>query len=420
MLKRTHNCGELTAELAGQQATVCGWVDNWRDHGGLFFIDLRDRYGRVQLVFSPENKAVYQIAKKTRLEFVIAVKGKVEKRPPEAVNPDLSTGEIEILAAEIEVLNPSETTPFEIKDYIDVSEDIRLKYRYLDLRRPKPQQALILRHQISQVTRQFFTQEGFIEVETPFLTKSTPEGARDFLVPARFQPGKFYALPQSPQTYKQILMISGFDKYFQIVRCFRDEALRKDRQLEFTQIDVEMSFVDEDDVMAVMERFMKSLFKEILDVDLETPFSRLSYHESMDRFGSDKPDTRFGLELNTITEVFRNSEFKVFRGVVEENGYIGALAVPEAAAFSRKQIDDLIKWSKSVGASGLAYLKYNSNAFDGGISKFLNETEKQALIETMELASDALILVIADKNKKHRSNPPGISEKQIGRRFGFN
>ena len=419
MLKRTHNCGELSAEFAGQQATVCGWVESWRDHGGLFFIDLRDRYGRVQLVFSPENKEVYQIAKKIRSEFVIAVKGMVEKRPPEAINPNILTGEIEVLAAEIEVLNSSETTPFEIKDYIDVSEDIRLKYRYLDLRRPKPQQAIILRHRIAQATREFFNGEGFVEIETPFLTKSTPEGARDFLVPARFQPGKFYALPQSPQTYKQILMISGFDKYFQIVRCFRDEALRKDRQLEFTQIDVEMSFVEENDVMGVMERFMKSLFKEILDVNLETPFSRLSYRESMDRFGSDKPDTRFGLELNTITDIFQNSEFKVFRGIAQENGYIGALAVPEAAAFSRKQIDDLIKWSKSVGANGLAYLKYHSNALDGGISKFLSDSEKQALIETMRLSSDALILVIADKNKNTAQTLLGFLRNKLAEDLEF-
>ena len=417
MLKRTHNCGEISAKLAGEQVTVSGWVDNWRDHGGLFFIDLRDRYSKVQLVFSPEHTDLYEKAKKIRSEYVIAVQGVVEKRPDEAINPEIATGEIEILARDIEVLNASETTPFEIKDYIDVSEDIRLKYRYLDLRRQGLQETIILRHKVAQATRRFFSDEGFLEIETPFLTKSTPEGARDFLVPARFHPQKFYALPQSPQTYKQILMISGFDKYFQIVKCFRDEDLRKDRQPEFTQIDIEMSFVDEDDVISVMEKFMKSLFKEILDVDIETGFPRLTYQESMERFGSDKPDTRFALELNDITSIFHSAEFKVFRGVYEEKGYIGALNVTDAAAYSRKQIDDLIKWAKSVGANGLAYMKYNNGEFEGGISKFLSDAEKGALKDKLNLTSDSLVLIIADANTTSAQTLLGFLRNKLADEF---
>jgi aspartyl-tRNA synthetase len=297
-LKRTHKCGELSVKETGQNVVICGWVDNWRDHSGLFFVDMRDRYGKVQIVFSPEKSELYQMGKKLRSEYVIAVSGKVEKRPDDAVNHALATGEIEVIVENLEILNLSKTPPFEIKDYIDVSEDLRLKYRYLDLRRESLQQKIILRHQIAQITRQYFNKEGFVEIETPVLTKSTPEGARDFLVPSRMKTGKFYALPQSPQTYKQILMVAGFDRYYQIVKCFRDEDLRKDRQPEFTQIDVEMSFVDEEDVYSMVEGYMKYLFHELLRIDLKTPFPRISFEESMARFGTDKPDTRFGLELN--------------------------------------------------------------------------------------------------------------------------
>lgn len=399
-LKRTHKCGELDKTFSGQSVVVSGWVDNWRDHGGLFFIDLRDRYGKVQIVFSPENEALYQVAKKLRSEYVIAVAGKVSARPPEAINQELATGEIELLAREVEILNPSKTTPFEIKDYIDVSEDVRLKYRYLDLRRPRLQQTIILRHQIAQATREFFNGEGFVEIETPILTKSTPEGARDFLVPSRLQGGKFYALPQSPQTYKQILMVAGFDRYYQIVKCFRDEDLRKDRQPEFTQIDVEMSFVDEEDVLGTMEKFMKQLFKKVQGIELVTPFPRMTYQEAMDRFGSDKPDTRFGLELNEIGDIFTATDFKVFKNVLAEKGYIGALVVPEAAGYSRKQIDDLTTWTRSVGGSGLAHLKFANGALEGGISKFLSENETRELIERLQLSGEALILVVADSRRE--------------------
>jgi len=398
-LKRTYKCGEITSKMVGQKVTVCGWVNSWRDLGGLLFIDLRDRYGKVQAVFSPEKADIYQIAGKLRSEYVAAISGTVQRRPEKDINRELATGEIEIAAEDVELLNASKTPPFEIKEHIEVSEDLRLKYRYLDLRRTELQRSLILRHNLAQITREFFNREGFLEIETPMLTKSTPEGARDFLVPSRLKPGKFYALPQSPQTYKQILMVAGFDRYYQIVRCFRDEDLRKDRQPEFTQVDVEMSFVGEEEVLSVVEQYVKYLFKRALDIELQIPFRRITYRESMDRFGSDKADTRFGLELNDLTEAFRNTEFKVFRGVVEQNGYIGALAVPEAFDYSRKQLDELTQWVTSMEASGLAHLKFSGGNFEGGIAKFLGEGEKEHLNRRLALSSQALILIIADKKK---------------------
>lgn len=412
-LKRTHKCGKVTLEQSGQNVVVAGWVDNWRDHGSLFFIDLRDRYGKVQVAFSLENDESFQLAKKLRSEFVVAVAGTVSPRTTENINPNMETGEIEILASDLEILNASETTPFGIKDYLDVSEDVRLRYRYLDLRRPKLQQTIIFRHEIAQASREFFNEAGFIEIETPILTKSTPEGARDFLVPSRLQKGMFYALPQSPQTYKQILMVAGFDKYYQIVKCFRDEDLRKDRQPEFTQIDVEMSFVDEDDVMGMVEEFMQYLFRKLMNIELEMPLARITYQESMNRFGSDKPDTRFGLELNDITTVFDAAEFKVFRSVVDGGGYLGALAVSEAAGYSRKQIDDLIAWAKSVGASGLAYMKYVGGNFEGGISKFLTETEKTRLKEQLGGNGDCLMLVVADTKKEFAQTILGFLRNKL-------
>ncbi len=397
-LKRTHRCGQLNSDLINQQITICGWVDNWRDHGGVFFVDLRDRYGTVQVVFSPENRELYQKGRKLRSEFVVAISGKVQKRPEEAINREMFTGELEVYADELEVLNSCKTTPFEIKTYIDVSEELRLKYRYLDLRRKPLQDKIILRHRVAQITREFFNQEDFVEIETPFLTKSTPEGARDFLVPSRMHAGKFYALPQSPQTYKQILMIAGFDRYYQIVKCFRDEDLRRDRQPEFTQIDIEMSFVDEDDVMNAVEKYIHFLFKRILNVEISLPFPRYSYQECMDRFGTDKPDTRFGLELQNISKVFSDTSFKIFKDVVSEDGYIGALVLAEGADFSRKQIDELNNYVSTLGAKGLAHLKYDGENFDGGISKFLNESEQDHLKENLQLSSKALILMIANKD----------------------
>ncbi|RMF61060.1 MAG: aspartate--tRNA ligase [Calditrichaeota bacterium] len=418
-LKRTHTCGELTLSEVGKMVVVSGWVDNWRDHGGVFFIDLRDRYGKIQVVFSPEKGDLYEKSKKLRSEFVVSVRGKVQKRPEEAINPELPTGEIEIYAEELEVHNTSKTPPFELKDYVDVSEDLRLKYRYLDLRRTKLQKTLILRHQVAQLTRQFFSGENFLEIETPFLTKSTPEGARDFLVPSRLHPGKFYALPQSPQTYKQILMVSGFDRYFQIVKCFRDEDLRKDRQPEFTQIDVEMSFVEEEDVMNIVEKFMKFLFKEALNIELKTPFPRLTYQESLDRFGTDKPDTRFGLELREVTSIFKNTDFKIFKSVVEAGGYIGTLVVPEAVGYSRKELDELNKWLISMGAGGLAHIKFTNNTFEGGISKFLSGHEGEALKKELGLTQDAMIFVVADKRKEFAQTMLGFLRNHLGEKLNL-
>ena len=397
-LKKTHRCGELRSSHVDQTIVVAGWVNNWREHAGPFFIDLRDRYGLIQLVFSPTDKDLYDRARKLRAESVIGVSGTLRARTPEAVNENLETGEVEIHVETLEVYNLSKTPPFEISEFCNAAEDLRLKYRYLDLRRKPLRDAILLRSQVAQLTRSYFSKRDFVEIETPFLTKSTPEGARDFLVPSRLHHGQFYALPQSPQTYKQILMMAGFDRYFQIVKCFRDEDLRKDRQPEFTQIDVEMSFVDEDDVMGFVEGFIVELFKEVLNVEISGPFPRMTYAESMDRFGSDKPDTRFGLELKEITDGFGSTEFKVFRSVYDKSGYIGALVVDEAAGYSRKQIDNLNQYVISLGAKGVAHLKFKDGEFDGGISKFMGDAEKTHMIEKLGLSGETLVLVIANES----------------------
>ena len=398
-LKRTHTCGELNASNAGTEVTLTGWVDSWRDHGGLFFIDIRDRYGKTQVVFSSENsQQLYEKAKKLRSEYVIAVHGMVRKRPLEAKNPDMQTGNVEILCIDFEILNQSKTLPFELKDYAEKSEELRLKYRYLDLRRSSLQRNLLMRHQLAQITRSFFTGQNFVEIETPVLTKSTPEGARDFLVPSRMHPGKFYALPQSPQQYKQILMIAGFDRYFQIVRCYRDEDLRKDRQPEFTQVDIEMSFVDENDIMNLMEAYMKVVFKELLRIEIQTPIPRLTFEEAMKWYGSDKPDLRYDLKIVDITSIFRQSEFNIFRSVADNKGFIGALVVPEAASYSRKQVDALNEYIKTVGGHGVAHLKLQSGTWQGGVSKNLGELELNNLLEKCKGMKDGLILIIADTN----------------------
>ncbi|HQU72366.1 MAG TPA: aspartate--tRNA ligase [Calditrichia bacterium] len=411
-MKRTHKCGELNASHAGQDVVVCGWVDNWRDHAGVFFVDLRDRYGRVQVVFSPENPPAFAAAQKFRSEYVLAVKASVAKRPENAINKELSTGEIELHVLEVEVLNASKTPPFPIKDYVDVSEDIRLTYRYLDLRRPALRDKILMRHKIAQLTREFFNGEGFIEVETPILTKSTPEGARDFLVPSRLREREFYALPQSPQTYKQILMIAGLDRYYQIVKCFRDEDLRKDRQPEFTQIDVEMSFIDEDDIMSLMEKFVQKLFRQTIGAKIQLPLPRHTYQDCMRRFGSDKPDTRFGHELCDLTPVFQGTEFRAFQSAASE-GYIGGLYFPEAVAFSRKQTDDLIALAKSFGAKGLAWMKYQDGAFDGGISKFISDAEKSRLVEQVGMASNGLLLIVSDENVELAQTVLGVIRNRL-------
>ncbi len=419
-LKRTHTCGELRSSAAGQEVVLNGWVDGWRDHGGVLFIDIRDRYGKTQLVFSPELPGdIYQAAKKLRSEFVIAVNGTVRSRPADALNPDMPTGGIEIACTDLEILNQSKTTPFELKEHVEATEELRLKYRYLDLRRPVLQKNFILRHHLAQLTRRFFSEDGFLEIETPILTKSTPEGARDFVVPSRMHHGRFYALPQSPQTYKQILMVSGFDRYFQIVRCFRDEDLRRDRQPEFTQIDIEMSFVDEEEIMSVMERYMKEVFRDILDLELEIPFPRISYRDAMEQYGSDKPDLRFELKIENLTELFKQTDFKIFKSVLENQGFIGALVVPEAATYSRKQIDTLNQYILDVGGKGLAHFKKSGSNFEGGISKFLSSNEHDLLRDKWGSMDDCLVLIVADENVEKAQNLLGFLRQKLGKELNL-
>lgn len=398
-LKRTHTCGELNGSFKGKQVILNGWVNSWRDHGALYFIDLRDRYGKTQLVFSQEKgHEIYEQAKKLRSEFVIAVRGIVQKRPDDAINTEMTTGDIEVLCKEFEILNKSKTLPFELKDYAEKSEELRLKYRYLDLRRPVLQKNLLLRHKLAQITRNFFTHEKFVEIETPILTKSTPEGARDFVVPSRLHPGKFYALPQSPQQYKQILMISGFDRYFQIVRCYRDEDLRRDRQPEFTQVDIEMSFVDEDDIINLMESYMYTIYRELFQVEIKTPFPRLTFSEALQNYGTDKPDLRYELKIHPLNQFFEKTEFKIFRSAIDKQGFIGALVIPEASDYSRKQIEALNEYIQTVGGKGITYCKLLDKRIQGGISKYFNEIESTALIKKFQDVGNALLLIIADED----------------------
>ena len=413
-LKRTHTCGELNESFAGREIILNGWVDGWRDHGGLFFVDIRDRYGITQVVFSSESsRQLYDRAKKLRTEYVITVHGIVRKRPEEAINPKMNTGDIEILANDFEILNQSKTLPFELKDYAEKSEELRLKYRYLDLRRSYLQRNLLMRHHLARITRNFFTNQNFVEIETPVLTKSTPEGARDFLVPSRMHQGKFYALPQSPQQYKQILMISGFDRYFQIVRCYRDEDLRKDRQPEFTQVDIEMSFVDEEDIMNLMESYMKTVFKELLQVEIHTPFPRLTFEEAMGRYGSDKPDLRYDSCIVDVTSVFHESEFNIFRSAAQKGGFTGALFVPQAVNYSRKQLDGLNEYVKTVGGHGTVHLKRQGGTWQGGISKNLNEKELDRLSKKYQDKQDVLVLIIADANKEKSQQLLGFLRQKL-------
>jgi aspartyl-tRNA synthetase len=419
-LKRTHTCGELGKSQLNQKVILNGWVDNWRNLGGLLFIGLRDRYGITQVVFSPEiSRELYEQAKKLRSEYVVGVRGLVQLRPPEAVNPELGTGEIEVSALELEIQNTAKTLPFELKDYAEKSEELRLKYRYLDLRRPVLQKNFMLRHQLAQLTRQFFSQQQFVEIETPFLTKSTPEGARDFVVPSRIYPGKIYALPQSPQTYKQILMVAGFDRYFQIVRCFRDEDLRKDRQLEFTQVDVEMSFIEESDIRRLMEEYMQNIFSQLLGIQIEKPFPEISYQQAMESYGSDKPDLRYDLKINDITSVFADSEFQIFRQVAQQQGFIGALLVSQAGSFSRKQLDSLNEYIKSLGGQGIAHLKKAGNSFEGGVSKFLKSSESETLLQRWNMIEETLILIIADANREKAQTLLGFLRQKLAEELGL-
>ena len=395
--KRTAMCGNLTKEDVGKEVIVMGFADQVRDLGGLIFINLRDVTGIIQLMFDTDNKELCEKASKVRSEYVLAAKGVVAERS--SVNKNMKTGEIEIQVSELRILDSSETPPFYIVENSDVKEELRLKYRYLDLRRPDMQRRLILRSKVAKIVRNFYDENGFYEIETPMLNKSTPEGARDYLVPSRVHNGKFYALPQSPQLYKQLLMISGMDRYYQIVKCFRDEDLRADRQPEFTQIDVEMSFVEMDDVIEVNERLLQKIFKEIKGIDIQIPFMRMPYSEAMDRFGSDKPDTRFGLELKNITEDVKNCEFKVFTDVVAMGGTVRAInATNLGDKLTRKKIDALGEFVKTYKAKALAWIKVNPDGIQSPIAKFLTEDEMNAILNTMDAKENDVIFIIADKD----------------------
>ena len=400
-LKRTCRCAELSEENIGQEVTVMGWVQKARNTGGLIFVDLRDRSGLLQINFQEEKlgQELFDKAYKLRSEFVIAVVGTVVAREG-GINKNLPTGAIEVVATKLRVLSEAQTPPFPIEEDIKTKEDLRLKYRYLDLRRPDLQRNLIMRSKIATLTRQFLADEGFLEIETPMLNKSTPEGARDYLVPSRVHPGCFYALPQSPQLFKQLLMCSGYDRYFQLARCFRDEELRADRQPEFTQIDMELSFVDEDDVMDVNERLLQKLFKEILDIDIELPIQRMTWQEAMDRFGSDKPDLRFGMELTDVSEVVAGCGFGVFTGALENGGSVRGINAKGQGSMPRKKIDALVKFAKDFGAKGLAYLCVNEDGtYKSSFAKFMTEDELSALVQKMDGQPGDLLLFAADKNK---------------------
>ncbi len=399
-MRRTHTCCELGADDVGNEVVLMGWVQRRRDHGGVIFVDLRDREGLTQVVFNPEvSLKVHEKAHVLRSEYVIGILGKVEKRLEGMTNPKLKTGEIEVFATELKIFNAAETPPFMIEDNVDVSENIRLKFRHIDLRRRLFQKNIINRHTAAASVRQYLNSKRFIDIETPVLTRSTPEGARDYLVPSRVNPGLFYALPQSPQIFKQLLMISGFDRYYQIVKCFRDEDLRADRQPEFTQIDMEMSFIGEEDIMDVTEGLMIKLFKDVLDIDLKTPFPRLSYDDAVGRFGLDKPDIRFDLELIDISDIVENAGFKVFANVVKKGGIVKALNAKGCINFTRKEIDDLTELVAVYRAKGLAWIKVHEDSWQSPIAKFFTEDEKLALAQRIDMQAGDLIFFVADQPK---------------------
>lgn len=400
-LKRTHRCGELSAANIGETVTIMGWVQKNRNKGGLDFVDVRDRSGIIQAVFEEgkTDSALLEKAAKLRAEYVVAIVGKVEKRSG-AVNTNIATGEIEIIPEELRVLSEAETPPFQVEENSKTKEEVRLKYRYLDLRRPDMQRNLLMRSQVATLTRQFLADEGFLEIETPVLVGSTPEGARDYLVPSRIHHGHFYALPQSPQLFKQLLMCSGCDRYFQLAKCFRDEDLRADRQPEFTQIDMELSFVDVDDVIDVNERLLAKLFHEVLGVEVSLPIQRMTWQEAMDRYGSDKPDIRFGMELKDVTETVKDSEFVVFKNAIENGGTVRGINAKGQGAMPRKKIDKLVSFAKDFGAKGLAYIAIQEDGtVKSSFAKFMTEEEMKALIQAMEGENGDLLLFAADKNK---------------------
>ncbi|MCI1931855.1 MAG: aspartate--tRNA ligase [Clostridia bacterium] len=400
-LKRSHMCCDVTESMVGSEVTVMGWVQRRRDLGQLIFIALRDRTGIIQAVVDgTSEEELFKKAETVRSEYVLAIKGKVAARTPENINENMKTGKIEIIAEELRILSESETPPFQIEESINVNDELRLKYRYLDLRRPNIYKNIVLRHKVCQVTRKFLSDEGFLEIETPMLTKSTPEGARDYLVPSRVHPGKFYALPQSPQLFKQLLMVSGMDRYFQIARCFRDEDLRADRQPEFTQIDMELSFVEQEDIMDINERLIKTVFKEVLGVDVKTPFKRMTWKEGMERFGSDKPDTRFGMELKNISDIVKDTEFGVFKNAISSGGSVRAINAEGCGHMPRKQIDKLVEFVKTYKAKGLAWIAVNDDgSIKSQITKFFTPEKMDEIVKAMNGKPGDLILICADKDK---------------------
>ncbi len=400
-MKRTNTCGELTKKDNKKEVTLCGWMHSRRDHGGIIFIDLRDRYGITQVVFEPShNSDAHELVKKLRSEFVVSIEGTVRKRPEGMENEILPTGKVDITADKLIILNEAETPPFMITDDVEVNEEVRLKYRYLDLRRPSMKNNILLRHKMYQVVRNYFDTQNFAEIETPVLMKSTPEGARDFLVPSRMNKRKFYALPQSPQTYKQLLMVSGFDKYFQIVKCFRDEDLRADRQPEFTQIDVEMSFVDQEDIFEIVEGLMKKLFVDIKNYELQTRISRLTFNEALEKYGSDKPDLRFGLSMKTLNSCFENTEFNVFNEILEKQGIITGILTKNCGDYTRNQLDILTDFVKKQGAAGLIWFRVKEKELEGPVSKFLSGVERENIIKKLNASAGDLIFILAGPKLK--------------------
>jgi aspartyl-tRNA synthetase len=392
--KRSHHCGQLRGENKGEKVTLIGWVASQRDHGGLIFIDLRDRWGITQIVFHPDDAKLTEKAKKLRMETVVGIRGEVVLRPKEMINKELLTGEIEVNVKDLIVFNEAKPVPFPIKDPCDALDETRFKFRYLDLRRSQMQKNLLLRHRMAQEVRKFFDKEGFIEIETPFLMKSTPEGARDYIVPSRIHKGKFYALPQSPQTYKQLLMVSGYDRYFQIVRCFRDEDLRADRQPEFTQIDVEMSFVDEADVMETMENLMIRLFREILEKEIKKPFPRIPYDEAMTKYGTDRPDIRFGMEIIDITKIAGKTDFRVFSDTIKNGGKVRGIVLKKCGQLSRKKIDQLTAFVQDFGAKGLVTMQMDDE-IHSPIKKFLKPSQIETIIQQFQAEKEDVIFIVA-------------------------
>lgn len=415
-LHRSHGCGELTAADAGKEVTLMGWVHRRRDHGGLIFIDLRDRSGLVQVVCDPKSGPAFQKAEEVRNEYVVAVRGLVRRRPEGTVNPKLPTGEIEVVAEEFRLLNRAKTPPFYIDDGIDVDEALRLRYRYLDLRRPEMQRLLYLRYRTTRAIRDFLDARGFWEIETPMLTRSTPEGARDFLVPSRLRPGEFFALPQSPQLFKQILMVAGVERYFQIVRCFRDEDLRADRQPEFTQLDMEMSFVQREDILKLVEELMAYVFRETLGVELALPLPRLTYREAMDRYGSDKPDIRFGMEIVDVSDLVAGCGFKVFAEAVARGGVVRGLCAPGCAGYSRRELDELTRQAAVFGAKGLAWMAVTPEGIRSPIAKFFTAGELEGLVARLAGKLGDLLLFVAD-TETTAATALGALRLEMGRRL---